>query len=253
MKDLSISIVAFNDEEDVLKAVESVEGHTPSFVSKTIYVIDNGGKSENFKNALEKWPDVKYVAMPKNVGFGAGHNEVLCELDSKFHAFVNPDIELTEDAFTPLLKFMEEDGAGMAVPRILDKEGNLTPVYRLNPTAFDMFIRMFIKGGFKKRRAKHTMQDMDYTKPFDVPFAQGSFLVIKTDLLKELGGFDERFFLYMEDADLCRRVNRVSKLRYCPYASVIHRWEKGSHKSLKLFALHVSSMLKYFKKWKNVV
>ena len=73
--------------------------------------------------------------------------------------------------------------------------------------------------------------------------------MIRTELFQKLGGFDERFFLYMEDADLCKRVNRVSRLCYCPDTKVIHKWEKGSHKSKKLFKLHVQSMISYFKKW----
>jgi GT2 family glycosyltransferase len=82
-----------------------------------------------------------------------------------------------------------------------------------------------------------------------VPFAQGSFLVIQTDLYKQLKGFDDRFFMYMEDADLCKRVNEVSVVRYFPDTAVVHKWEKGSHKSMKLFKIHLQSMYRYFKKW----
>jgi hypothetical protein len=112
-----------------------------------------------------------------------------------------------------------------------------------------MFLRMFLKGACKKRQAYHTMQDMDYDKPFAVPFAQGSFLLIRTELFRELGGFDERFFLYMEDADLCKRVSERAALLYCPDAEVIHKWERGSHKNPRLFLLHVKSMAAYFHKW----
>ena len=250
MKDLTVSIVAFNDEEDVLTAVRTIEEHTPSLIAKTIYVVDNSDKPNNLESSLKQFGDVEYLKQSENCGFGAGHNKVLDIIDSKYHAIVNPDIILKEDAFTPLLSFLNKSGAGMAAPRILDENGELIKAYRLDPTPFDMFIRMFLKGMFKKREAKHTMQGMDYTKPFKVPFVQGSFLVIRTELFKKLHGFDERFFLYMEDADLCRRVNSVSNLIYCPDASVVHLWGQGSHKSMKLFRMHVSSMIKYFKKWK---
>ena len=250
MKDLTVSIVAFNDEEDVLNAVRSIEEHTPSLITKTIYIIDNSDKENTLESSLGEFRDVTYLKQNENLGFGAGHNKVLDLIDSKYHAIVNPDIILKEDVFTPLISFLDKTGAGMAAPRICDEKGKLIKAYRLDPTPFDMFIRMFMKGMFKKRKAHHTMQDMDYTKPFIVPFVQGSFLVIKTDLFKELKGFDERFFLYMEDADLCRRVNEVSSLMYCPDAEVIHLWGQGSHKSFKLFKMHVSSMIKYFKKWK---
>ncbi len=249
MIDLSISIVAYNDESDVKKAVESIERCTPLLLSKKIFIVDNSTADNGIENLSKEYGDVCYIKTGANLGFGKGHNRVLSKLDSKYTAIVNPDIILTSDAFTPLIKFMEETDAGMCVPRITDEDGTLLKVYRRELTPFDMFIRMFVKIGFKKRKAYHTMQDMDYDKPFRVPFAQGSFLLIKTELYKRIGGFDERFFLYMEDADLCKRVNAESKLLYCPYAAVIHKWNKGSHKSLKLFACHVKSCFKYFKKW----
>ena len=93
------------------------------------------------------------------------------------------------------------------------------------------------------------MQYEDYSKPFQVPFGQGSFLVIKTELFKRINGFDERYFMYMEDADLCKRVNQVSKLMYFPGATVVHKWQRGSHKNKKLFKYHIESMRHYFKKW----
>lgn len=249
MKDLSIAIVAYNDEDDVINAVESIERCTPSFLCKDIYIVDNSTEGNALCRLEEKYADVKYLKAPHNLGFGGGHNMVMPMLDSKYHAIVNPDILLTEDSFSKLISFMETNDCGMCAPRLTDEAGNLLQVYRRNLTVFDMFIRMFLKKGFEKRRAYHTMQDMDYSKPFEVPFAQGSFLLIKTELFKRLEGFDERFFLYMEDADFCRRVNKEAKLLYCPDTSVIHKWEKGSHKSKKLFKLHVQSMLKYFLKW----
>lgn len=93
------------------------------------------------------------------------------------------------------------------------------------------------------------MKDMDFTKPFQVPFGQGSFLVVRSELFKDLGGFDDNFFMYCEDADLCRGVNQVSKLMYFPGARVIHKWEAGSHRNKTLFKYHVQSMKYYFKKW----
>lgn len=262
MKDLSITIVSYHNEEDVKKAVASIEEHTPATISRQIYIVDNAelGATESTGKVVpeqlsvlaelaQQYADVTYLPIGKNLGFGGGHNYVLAQLDSKYHAIVNPDIILEEDAFSKLIAFMEGESIGMCVPRLVDEEGNLLAVYRRDLTVWDMFIRMFLKGAFKKRQAYHTMQDADYTKPFDVPFAQGSFLLVRTDLFKQLGGFDERFFLYMEDADLCKRVNQVSRLCYCPDATVIHKWEKGSHKSGKLFKLHVKSMISYFWKW----
>lgn len=249
MKDFSIAIVAYNGETDVRNAVESIERCTPVVISKTIYIIDNSEVENGLHQLTEQYSDVEYIRTGKNLGFGGGHNVVLDRLDSKFHAIVNPDIILEMDAFSVIKEFMQDETIGMCVPKLCDETGELLAVYRRELTVFDMFIRMFLKRGFKKRQAYHTMQDMDYTKPFDVPFAQGSFLVIRTELFQSLKGFDEDYFLYVEDADLCKRVNEVSRLCYCPEAVVVHKWERGSHKNGKLMKLHIQSMFTYFRKW----
>ena len=143
----------------------------------------------------------------------------------------------------------ENSDVGMVIPEITDKFGKRQLVYREELTVFDMFNRYFCKGFFKKRSMSHSLQNKDYTRPFQVPFGQGSFLVVRTSLFKQLGGFDDNFFMYVEDADLCKRVNTVSRLMYYPGARVIHKWEKGSHTNKKLFKYHVDSMIYYFKKW----
>lgn len=249
MTDISITIVAYNNSEDVERAVCSVIEHTASDITKKIYIVDNSDKENGLSSLAEKYREVVYRKTERNLGFGGGHNAVLDELDSRFHAIVNPDILLTEDSFSVLVKFLEEQKIGMAVPKLVDTEGNLQAVYRRELTVFDMGVRMFLPSCFKKRQARHTMQDMDYEKPFLVPFAQGSFLVIRTELFRELGGFDTRYFMYMEDADLCRRVNQRSSLWYCPHTQVIHRWERGSHKDRRLRRWHMASMVRYFNKW----
>ena len=249
MTDISVTIVAYNDERDVRNAVRSIEEHTAREISRKIYIVDNSTNQNELSSLAEEYDDVVYENPGANLGFGGGHNYVLPRLDSKYHAIVNPDILLKEDSFSVLLAFLEQEGAGMAVPRLLDENGSLQAVYRRNLTVADMAIRMFFSSHFKRRQAYHTMQDMDYGKPFPVPFAQGSFLVIRTDLFRELQGFDSRYFMYMEDADLCRQVNERSSLWYCPDTAVIHRWERGSHKDWKLLRMHIISMFRYFGKW----
>lgn len=249
MTDISITIVAYNDEEDVRNAVCSIMEYTAVAISKKLYIVDNSSKKNRLQTLEEEYLDVVYLNPGENLGFGGGHNYVIPRLDSKFHAIVNPDILLTEDSFSVLLKFMQGEGIGMAVPRMTDEHGKMQKVYRRELTVMDMGIRMFLSSHFKKRQSYHTMEDMDYQKPFLVPFAQGSFLVIQTELFRQLGGFDRRYFMYMEDADLCRQVNQKSSLWYCPDTTVIHKWERGSHKDKRLLKMHITSMIKYFCKW----
>lgn len=255
---LSVSIVAYHNYQDIKVALETLEKHTSKDIIKKIYIIDNGTNDidkeqiEDFKNIISQYKDVEYLDAKVNLGFGKGHNLILDKINSKYHAIVNPDIVFKEDSFSKIIEYMDNYlDVGMVIPKIVDEEGNIQKVYREEVTVYDMFIRMFCSKLFPKRMDKITLQDKDYTKEFQVPFGQGSFLVIRTDLFKELNGFDDRYFMYMEDADLCKRVNQKSKLMYFPNTEVIHKWEKGSHKNKKLFMYHVKSMIAYFKKWEK--
>lgn len=251
---LSVCIVVYKSFRDVANCVKLLETHTDISIKKKIYIVDNSPRetegSLEFQRFLKQYNDVVYIYSGENLGFGKGHNKVIPLIESKYHAIVNPDILLDRDAFSPIIEYMDSsDDVGMVIPRIVDETGMLQKVYRKELTVFDMFIRMFCNGHFKTRQAMHTLQDKDYTKPFQVPFGQGSFLVIRTELFKELKGFDDGYFMYLEDADLCKRVNHKSKLMYYPEAEVIHKWEQGSHKNKTLFKYHVNSMIYYFKKW----
>lgn len=258
MIDLSITIVAYHNYDDIINAVSSIEKNTDNSIKKHIYIVDNSicdtdilvKQKEAFVDVMDTFEDVEYIYCNDNLGFGKGHNYVIEKLDSKYHAIVNPDILVNEDAFSKIIGYMDMDESiGMVIPRLTDEDGKILEVYRNEITFIDLFIRMFLSGLFKKRQAYHTMQYENYDKPFQVPFGQGSFLVIRTELFKTIGGFDDRYFMYMEDADLCKRVNQISKLMYYPGATVVHKWERGSHKSWKLMKIHISSMVMYFKKW----
>lgn len=160
MIDISITIVAYNDEVDVRNAVCSILEHTAVTISKKIYIVDNSTKENTLSFLAKEYKDVDYQKPEKNLGFGGGHNYVLNNLNSKYHAIVNPDILLTEDSFLTLMGFLEKTGAGMVVPRLTDEQGELQSVYRREPTLLDMAIRMFFPSLFKKRQSYHTMQDL---------------------------------------------------------------------------------------------
>lgn len=255
--DLSVAIVAYNNYDDVIKAIDSIEEYTSSDVSKLIYIIDNSAnnkkKDKSRKSMLceiSKYTDVKYLDTGDNLGFGRGNNFVISTLESRYHAIVNPDVILKEDSFSKIMEYMEQNSdIGMCIPKIVDMDGNLQLVYRRELSIIDLIVRYLCPNICKKRYKAHTMQDMDYTKPFQVPFGQGSFLVIRTKLFQKLEGFDERFFMYVEDADFCKRVNQVSKFMYFPDTLVVHKWERSSHKNMKLFFWHFKSIIQYFYKW----
>lgn len=251
---LSVGVVVYRNYDSVIKAIESLEQYLNPKIDTRVFIIDNSNecsdKHELFVNTIKRHSKISYHNTNDNLGFGKGHNYVIDIISSKYHCIMNPDIIFVEDVFTPLLTYLEShEDVGMVIPKITDEKGNIQAVYRTELTVFDLFIRLCRGMLFNKRRKKHTLQHMDYTKPFCVPFGQGSFLIIRTELFKDLGGFDENYFMYVEDADLCKRVNNKSKLMYVPYAKVIHKWERQSHKNIRLFFIHLKSLCYYFRKW----
>lgn len=257
--DVSVSVVVYRDFETPKKMLVSLEEHTSPVLSKRVFVVDNSALASgdervteqgSFKEFLTELSDVVYLDAGANLGFGKANNVALMESKAEFHAFVNPDIVFLEDSLTQLVAYLRANQeVGMVIPRMIGEDGELLKVYRRDPTLLDALNRTVLGNKLRTREYFHTMQDMDYTKPFDLPFGQGSFLVGRTELLKELGGFDERYFMYLEDADLCRRLNKVSVLRYVPFTTVQHTWERSSHKNAKLFSEHIRSYARYFARW----
>lgn len=254
-KDLTFSIVAYKNYDQIINAVNSINKFTKKY-SKEIIIVDNTEQAcikdySDQINNLENLNDVRLIQNKNNLGFGKANNIALERAQGAFFVICNPDILLIESSFDKIIPYMRKNtSVGAIIPKLIDKNHKIEPVYRRELTPYDVFIRYFHPfNTFSKRRAYHTMQDMDFTKPFQVPFGQGSFLVVRTSLMKQLNGFDERYFMYVEDADLCKRINQVSLLEYFPYTSVVHLWEKGSHRNFKLMKWHIQAMIKYFVKW----
>ena len=102
----------------------------------------------------------------------------------------------------------------------------------------------------KNQTIKNEYRNQDLERSFYPEFMHGCFMLFKTADFKYLGGFDERYFLYMEDADICRRIDKIEKkILFFPNVEITHQLQKGSSKSIKLFIYHLSSAIKYFLKW----
>lgn len=253
---LSISIVVYKKYDDVLLAIDSIERFTDSSLPKRLYVVDNSGYADDnhyksaFLESISKYPDVEYVDTRKNLGFGKGHNFILPRLNSEYHAIVNPDIVLYSDVFRSLIAFLDaRPDVGMTAPVLTDEYNTPLRVYRRDLTLFDLFCRYVHLHVLKKRVDYHTMEDVDKTKDFDCEFVQGSFLLVRTNLFRQVNGFDDRYFMYAEDADLCRTIRRFSRIVVHPETRVVHKWEKASHANFKLMRIHAVSLVKYFNKW----
>ncbi len=246
------SIVTYNNISTIAKTLETLFSETQD-VDFKLYVVDNGSSDGTPEYIEENFPQVSVIRNKKNVGFGAGHNIVINSIDSSYHAIINPDIVLNENAIKKMVDFMEENSdIGLLSPRICFPDGRDQILGKRNPQ-LKYLVASRLRGSEPGKLLKeYAMLDCDLTKPIRIENATGCFMLLRTDLLKKIGGFDDGYFMYFEDADLARRVNEVSKCVYFPNAVVNHVWGRESKRNLKLMLVHIDSMFRYFRKWKTI-
>jgi len=255
IRSLNVSIVLYhNREEQIKKAIESVLN---TDLNITLYLVDNS--STDSLRELERIDKrIVYIFNNSNLGFGKAHNIALkksIEKNIPYHLVLNPDVYFEKGVLEELYNFMENNkDVGLVMPKVLYPDGNIQYLCKLLPTPLDLFGRRFLNfGPFKKivekRNEIYELRFTGYDKIMEVPYLSGCFMFIRTEVLKKVGLFDERFFMYLEDTDLSRRIHRVAKTVYYPYVYIYHEYGKGSYKSLKLLYYHIKSAIKYFNKY----
>lgn len=246
------SIVLHNNDRDALmKAVSSFLNTT---LPVKLFIVDNS-KTDILKDIFTD-SRCEYFHSEKNVGFGRAHNMVMQKVigNSRFHLVLNPDVSFEPNTLEQLINCLEEDKSiGLIMPRVLDNGANLQYLCKRLPSPLVLVVRRlnmrWLNYLFSKSLFLYEMKDMNYLTPFEVSCVSGCFMLFRTDVLKEVGVFDERFFLYMEDVDISRRVASKFKVYYYPEVSIRHRHARESYKFNKFFIIHVLSAIKYFNKW----
>ncbi|MEQ1532705.1 MAG: glycosyltransferase [Sideroxydans sp.] len=216
-----------------------------------LYVVDNS--SVPLENELFRHPRVQYMHPGKNLGFGSAHNLAISEIDSSnYHLILNPDIYFGAEVLPHLLDVMQvQDNIGALMPRINYPDGSLQRLCKLLPTPVDLILRRFIPLEAVRNRInlRYELYALPQDRLVDVPTISGCFLLVRTDILFRLGGFDERYFMYLEDVDLVRRIGGAARVVYDPRVSVTHAYAKGSYRNKKLLGYHLVSAVRYFTKW----
>lgn len=248
---ITASIVLFhNKKEDLHKVIESFLGHKGNV---NLILVDNSSNDE--LSSLANDPRINYIFNNSNLGFGKAHNIALNQafnLNSDYHIFLNPDIYFSPVIISIILqRFENEESIGLISPKILYKNNEVQFLCKLLPTPIDLIIRRFISIGNIRQKLinKYEMRFFGYDKEIEPPTVSGCFMFVKSSVIKKVGGFDERFFMYLEDVDLSRRIAQVSKVLFYPKVYITHTYEKGSYKQLRLLLYHLSSAIKYFNKW----
>ena len=244
------SLVLYNNcKEDVNKVIECF---LESKNSNRLFIIDN---SENDKfSYLKEREKINYIKTNENIGFGRAHNVALRKItsdkSSNYHVILNPDITFSSETIFNLINVMMRiPNIGLISPKILNTKKEQEFLCKLIPTPLDLILRLSPKEWFCKKKKRFQLKNLDYNKPISAPYLSGCFMVVDLFKIEKLGFFDDRFFMYPEDIDLTRRINEVYNTLYWPFEEIIHKHEKASLKSLKMFLIHITNMFYYFNKW----
>lgn len=251
--DVSVSIVTFNDNA-VLK--ERLDVLIPIFKASNVaklFIVDNASTDGTFsvlKEVAEHEPLLKVIPLHDNKGFGFGHNQAINLTDSKYHIVMNLDTTpADEDAIIRMVDYMDiHDDIDLLSPLVRFSNGEVQRLTRNEPTVLDLGIRFLSPNVFRKRQENFVHLTDGYDHEQIILNATGSFMFFRTETLNTIGGFDERYFLYMEDTDLTKEVNQVGKAMFSPDFEVVHEWQRGNH-SLNGARFMIISMVKYFNKW----
>lgn len=261
---ISASIVTYNDH---LLDIEAILRSIIASPIRKVWIIDHSDevftlweelqqymhRDEDIRAHIQRGFQIEYLH-EDNTGYGRGNNRAIrlaMAEGSQYHLVVNPDVWFSSDVIPTIWKYMEEHGeVGQIMPKVLFLDGNIQPLAKLLPTPVDMFCRMFLpECMFAKRNRRYELAHSGYKTMLNVPCLSGCFMFLRINALYDIGLFDERYFMYAEDFDLTRRIHRKYRTLFFPQVSIFHTFNRGSHRSFRLFLAHTVSMIRYFNKF----
>jgi GT2 family glycosyltransferase len=248
MVDITVSFVLYETPiEEVTRAIDQVHA---SIANARIVLVDNSPKP----NPLPPVRDgqVTLIRPGRNGGYGSGHNLAFGRSSGdRYHAVLNTDLTYGPEVFPALISFMDaHPDVGLAMPKVVYPDGSTQYLCRLLPHPLDVFARGFL-GGTKwtqARNDRYEFRKWSYDRAAEFPFLSGCFMMLRRSVIEELGGFDERFFMYGEDADLSRRITRAHRTMFVPAATVQHEYRSQAGGWRRRIS-KIVNLSRYFGKW----
>jgi GT2 family glycosyltransferase len=261
--DISMVIVTYNNRGFISECIGQIKKHLPKELVCEIIAVDNNS-SDGTPSALRAIADVQIISNKRNIGFGAANNIGIGASRGKYILLLNPDIFVHEGAFEKLYEFMEQnDGVAVCGPRLIYPDGTDQASANRWPRCFatPLVQRTFLGNTAWGRRikAKYRLEGLAKDRPSLVPWLVGAALFIRRESLKSVGGgFDERFFMYYEDIDLCRQFWQAGLcVAYVPLSAMTHFHRRESARggfkifTNRVYRIHLLSYFKYFIKWRG--
>lgn len=234
---ISISVVSHGQGDLVGRVLADLAG----FVDATRFeVILTQNIPEQLPFSVKDFPyPVKIVANSSPKGFGANHNAAFRFADGEWFCVMNPDIRSNGNPFPDLLGCLANSGVGVAAPLVLGVQGEIEDSARRFPSPLKILCKAL--GGCKG--SDYAITD----SPVYPDWVGGMFMLFPSSVYVKAGGFDERFFLYYEDVDLCARLRLLgNEVILCPRAKVVHHARRSSHRNLRYLRWHMGSMMRFF-------
>jgi len=215
MKDLSVIIVNYNTKDFLAECLNSVAAQ--SGIEFETFVVDNASR-DNVGDMIRKdFPEVKFIQNEHNMGFGKANNQALRLCDSRYVYFLNPDTRVRPDAFRIMTEFMDSDAeTGLAGTRIINPDGSSQPS---------------VEKRYPGQRHSKEEQSAFRQMKGDIAWVSGASMVARQEAVASVKGFDEDFFLYAEETDLCLRIRKAGwAIGYIPEAVIVH-WDGQSERN----------------------
>jgi len=190
--------------------------------------------------ALEEDERLHIIRNPTPQGFGANHNAAFKHCQTRYFCVINPDVTLQGDVFAPLLACMSDFDAALGAPLVCSPAGTQEDSIRSFPTVGGLILKVLGMDNGSYAPAKRHVS-------FSPDWVAGMFMLFENSAYASLGGFDEKFFLYYEDVDMCARLwESGRKVVACTAVHVVHDAQRASRRNLRFLLWHASSMLRYF-------
>lgn len=263
---LTVSLVVYGFDEAVLgntltSLARAISVARDEGLLKTVNLslVDNADHADTLEPLLRRcFPapgngiEVDVISGHGNVGFGQAHNLVIHHSSSEFFLILNPDVILDDRALCAGIHYLQQTPTAVAVsPAIVDGQGAPESGCKRYPSVLDFLLRGFapawLRQRFRHRLQHYEMRDLptDQIHP-DVPIISGCFMLFRHHALRQLGGFDPRYFLYFEDFDLSIRARALGRLSYLPQMRITHLGGNSAKKGVRHIAMFGRSACHFF-------
>jgi N-acetylglucosaminyl-diphospho-decaprenol L-rhamnosyltransferase len=235
-KSLTLSVVSHGQRVVVRQLLADLDEHvrTPFRLVLTENISEKG----NISPGEYRFP-MEMIVNTERKGFGANHNAAFAKSKADFFCVLNPDIRMAADPFPALLEFMQSPAIAVVSPSILDPTGRVEDHARHFPTVLELGRKAIGMAPRESISGRHDVHFPDWIS--------GAFMLFRAEAFSRVGGFDERYFLYYEDVDICARLrDRGLEVAVCPQVSVVHAAQRASHRNLRYALWHTHSVLRFF-------